>query len=438
MRNVHNITSAVALLAQKLHTSIVEQNALDRSGATPHSLASFASGYPGIALALHHAGHYLQRVDYIVGSRDLMRRTSAITHSNPYTNPGICSGTAGFSGVVQILSAWDTRYRPASNKVMWSLVEQMHEPKALLNSTGIGPQRYDVIDGLAGQLSVLRWAARKSDDDDLRVACDAAANDMISALTEVLSVDESGHMKWMLTPESYPPGAGWATEDHPFGSYNLGFAHGLPGIVAALATEERQNSATLEATRRAVQLLKGLSIETQGAMQWPNSVPAAPVTLAPLQPHSESAARSAWCYGSPGVTLAMTAAARSLAEDDLRMTSILALEADIIRPPRETMLISPTFCHGLAGVVAILGLPAYRESSKLSTYRESVVDEVVGGVRESHLYGVVDRPTMQSQVDDPSLLTGASGVLLTLLGEVDVAFSDWKHMLLLESEAATA
>ncbi len=96
-------------------------------------------------------------------------------------------------------------------------------------------------------------------------------------------------------------------------------------------------------------------------VNWPNAVSIvktdtsanAYVQASNSESSPDGPSRCAWCYGSPGVARSLWLAGEALDRSDYRDLAISAME-DVFRRPIATRRIdSPTFCHGVAGLLAI-------------------------------------------------------------------------------------
>jgi lantibiotic modifying enzyme len=110
---------------------------------------------------------------------------------------------------------------------------------------------------------------------------------------------------WHTSPDLLPA---WQRDLCPKGHYNLGLAHGVPGIVALLgqacaAGVARATAEPMLAESVAWLLAQGLPANMSSSFSsW-----AGPGV-------KRDSARSAWCYGDPGVAAALLVAARCVGE----------------------------------------------------------------------------------------------------------------------------
>src|SRR5207253_2631831 len=86
-------------------------------------------------------------------------------------------------------------------------------------------------------------------------------------------------------------------------------------------------------------------LEDEWGITWPD--------VAPLGDEKPAPARSAWCYGAPGVARALWLAGEALGERSHRELAVEAMAAVYRRPMATRRIDSPTFCHGVAGLLQI-------------------------------------------------------------------------------------
>jgi hypothetical protein len=147
---------------------------------------------------------------------------------------------------------------------------------------------------------------------------------------------------------------------------------------------------------------------------------------------AEAASRCAWCYGSPGIARALWLAGEALDRDDFRELAVAALRAVFRRPLAARMIDSPTFCHGVAGLLQITlrfahdtGLPELAEASR------GLVRQILAAYRPESLLGFRNLETGDRETDQPGLLDGAPGVALALLAAARDVEPTWDRLFLL-------
>lgn len=157
--------------------------------------------------------------------------------------------------------------------------------------------------------------------------------------------------------EPYTEGLCWHTqpdlllpeqrERYPEGYYNLGMAHGVPGIIALLG---RIHSAGIYRERIAYLL--------QGAVRWmlqqrlPHGSKSSFAALH-VPGYQPEACRLAWCYGDAGVAAALLLAARCVGERSWEQQALEIARLAAARDGQSCGVVDACFCHGSCGLAHI-------------------------------------------------------------------------------------
>jgi lantibiotic modifying enzyme len=222
--------------------------------------------------------------------------------------------------------------------------------------------------------------------------------------------------------------------DAPLGLYNLGLAHGVPGVIALLAelsvlevtaTRARQ---LLESTVRWLlsQKLPGDAGSCFPCRTWPAVTPVA--------------SRLGWCHGDLGIATSLMLAARR--------AGVKAWEQEARRVARDAALRSattagvtePSLCHGAAGVGHMFNRlyratrePLFAHAARAWLQRAMDMrraGEGVAGYLSPEPVAIGD-PREPRWLPDPGFLNGAAGIGLALLSGIRPTTLDWDRILLL-------
>lgn len=158
-----------------------------------------------------------------------------------------------------------------------------------------------------------------------------------------LAEAEGPGVTWRYVPL---PGAPFRfTEERPDGHVNVGFAHGVPGIVAFLAAAADADVAgTRDLLEPALRWLRAQRLPPGERSAFPKLV---------VPGRRPRGTRLAWCYGDPGVAVALLLAGRALGDGD-----VVEQARDVARrcagqSPEGVDgdgVDGPTLCHGSAGL----------------------------------------------------------------------------------------
>lgn len=401
------------------------------------SPATLSNGWPGVATFFAELAARDEAATSpwaAVAHAHLARAGSAlegVPHRGMYAGPAAvlsaaqtAAGSAGhYAGLRSRLADW------LAATVSARLEHERHR----VPGDGVDWFSYDLINGLAGSARLLLDAVRDPGETGPRVR--QALDETLGHLVRLARpITVHGHR----VPGWWVPAASQPTErdrgDYPDGDFNLGLAHGIPGPLTVLA-HAVQAGCEVDGQREAiadmVEWLRGWRLADDAGPYWPCRVSFAEET-ADRRMTQTSFTRTAWCYGSPGVAVALHVAGAALGRSDWSDDAVRALRAALERDEASWAIDGPTICHGYGGLLAICtevgtstGDPTLlRGAGRLMRSVLETADEAAPFV-----FGHLMRyPRARQQpghrcasVDVAGLLEGAAGVAAALLAFTDRA-----------------
>jgi hypothetical protein len=242
----------------------------------------------------------------------------------------------------------------------------------------------------------------------------------------------------LANAESTPGGLAWFTpaarlpphqrERSPDGHFDCGLAHGVPGPLALLgriAQEHSDDDRVRAAATSALGWLAAQALPPTSSGRYPS--------VSDRSGRPRSRARTAWCYGDPGVAIAAWSTARRLGLPD-EMWRALAREATT-RPIADTEIRDAGFCHGAAGLGHLAnrayqasGEPALRDAAR-RWFRATLAHRRPHGTEGIAGFAAWD-PTTEQLVPATDLVEGATGVALALLAAIQPVAPLWDRLFL--------
>jgi hypothetical protein len=224
--------------------------------------------------------------------------------------------------------------------------------------------------------------------------------------------------------------------DYPSGRGDLGVAHGVAGPIALLGTI----CGTGVERARARRLLEGSVHWLLAQAMATDTGPTFPLWSAPgFRPYP---ARSAWCYGDPGIAAALLIAARGAGNAGWEKEALdLACRA-AARPPLATGVVDASMCHGSAGLAHIYNrMYQATGAPELGRAAASWVQRTLDFYRSARASG---GPWVHGSRDPARLepwtgidvVDGAAGVALVLLAAATPVEPVWDRMFLLSGPGA--
>ena len=377
--------------------------------ATEMSDASLARGTAGLAVLCG----YLALADYDDGENAEQFLEQAVhTLSSGPMEPSLYSGFAGV--------AWATAHL---QQQLFEADEENSDQainKALRAYLARSPWRgdYDLIGGLVG------FGVYALERLPHPMAAELLER-VIDRLDETAERNAKG-ITWLTSPELLPA---WQRELCPNGYYNLGLAHGVPGVIALLG----QACAAQVARARAQPLLEKVMAWLLAQKLSGGGHSSFPSWVGPGIERDDC--RLAWCYGDAGIAAALLGAARCLGEPAWEREALEIARRAAERPPDTAGAADAGLCHGTAGLGHIFnrmfqatGAVWLKKAAVFWFERTLEMRHPTLGIGGFSALDVVNGE--RRWVDDPGLLSGAAGIALALLAAITPVVPAWDRMLL--------
>lgn len=325
--------------------------------------------------------------------------------------PSLYSGFCGVGWVVEHLTR---EFFEGDEDLCGALDEALDE---LLSSSGETLQ-YELVSGLAGFGTYL--LERLPSPDAARLVVRVV--DLLQATAE----DSAAGTTWFTPPAWLPP---WQREQMPEGCYNLGVAHGMPGVIGFLAAAQREGIDDPRIPRLAEGAVRWLL----GRKQPPGALSAFPAMIVPGLAGSEPT-RTSWCYGDLGIAMVLLSAARSFDQPDWEEEA-LSLARNVARRTQSSERDS-SLCHGTAGNSHLFNRlyqatadPEMKEAA-LAWLGCALELRQPGEGFAGFLTYVGSLPGKGTLAGSPGFLIGATGVGLALLAAVTDVEPAWDRVML--------
>lgn len=277
---------------------------------------------------------------------------------------------------------------------------------------------YDLISGLTG-LGV--YALERLP----RPSAAGVLERIVDRLAEIADTSRGG-AAWFTQPERLPD---WQREHHPQGNYNLGVAHGLPGVLPVLAGA----CAAGVAVDRARPLLDAAVGFLMARRLAPGMGSCFAHTWAPWEPDTTS--RLAWCYGDPGIAASLLATARAVGEPAWEREALDVALQSAARPEATAGIRDAGLCHGAAGLGHLFnrmyqttGEEPLAEAARFWFDRALGFRQEGEGIAGFRAWGTMPDGGMDWRTE-PGFLEGAAGIGLALLGAVSSIEPAWDRIL---------
>ena len=278
---------------------------------------------------------------------------------------------------------------------------------------------HDMINGISGALYYLLDFDYGPEEKQTLIKC-------IEYLISLTSDKEFNGKKiirfHVLQPDQNP---NLNQEEFKLGNINFGLAHGMLGPLIALAKAHNKGfyvNGLQEGIEKIYQLYEIFQLKNEGGVpSWPGTMTVEEYwNGACKKEHLHSC--SSWCYGNAGGIRGLQKVATYMGWKEKEHIYIEAMKRLYAQEIKNYNLFSPSVCHGFSSLVAIqtCSYAAYKDPGLLINLERNVrhlIEEYRrSNEREMSLTDIYNGTTWtEGYLKDLSLLTGSSGVAITLL-----------------------
>lgn len=281
---------------------------------------------------------------------------------------------------------------------------------------------YELVGGLAGYGTYL-----------VERLPNARAAEMLVRVLDLLEETRDASGSWFTPPEWLPE---WQRELMPRGAWNLGVAHGVPGVIGFLAAARREGFDDPRIATLAEDAVRWTLAQKQSGVAgslFPSHVP---------PDGNPRPTRTAWCYGDIGVAAVLLSAAQAFARDDWRDEALAIARAAARRSVMDTKVMDAGLCHGSTGIAHLFNrMYQATGDAELRQAADTWYLRALGMRRPGQglagLLSWVDAPAVDGKwlgqgqwKAEPGFLSGVAGIGLGLLAAVTEVEPAWDRVLL--------
>ncbi|MDT3766265.1 lanthionine synthetase C family protein [Priestia filamentosa] len=206
-------------------------------------------------------------------------------------------------------------------------------------------------------------------------------------------------------------------ENYPGGHIDLGLSHGICGplSVLALALENGfKQPGQVKVINNMVKFLLEWSQQDQYGIWWPGKVNFNEF-INKTSLSLESRSTYGWCYGTPGVARVLWICGRVLNNKKYQEVALNAYKAMYKRGVKELEINTPTFCHGLSGLLHLTHLMHIESNDdELLRFKEDIIRNLIPYFDKENPLGFYDVTFDGNKILSIGALDGMSGILTVL------------------------
>jgi lantibiotic modifying enzyme len=439
--STNNTVSLILEIANSLRDlENVERTVLSPSNVNPNPIIpdhhwdnlSLASGSSGLLLLFAELDRLFPEQQWDQASHQCVLRIKASLESSSHASLSLFGGLAGVAYSIQQASRGRTRYQKMIHYIDSVIIERIENDyllpmrEKLQASQSCSPSLYELIQGLSG---IGVYCLHNNNLPSFQQITKKIIHQLL-ALIQPIEINGKKVPGWYVSAENQFLES--EKYKYPQGNFNLGLSHGIPGVLAFLSVA-RLYGVCVNGQNEAIHYLADWIYQKkkgqEGAFYWDSRV-TFEEEVNGIQEQQHAHPMYAWCYGTPGVARSLYLAGKALKDESMQHQA-LSCYRSIFNQSRETWhLPSPTFCHGLAGLLTITNLMA--QDSQDAYLKEQVTTletMLLEHYREDIPFGFRDyEPSKNSHeyvhIDKPGLLEGTTGILLALLS-LHTSASSW-------------
>lgn len=412
-------------IADALHRPPAAWIPREREGVEPYRIArgaALAMGSAGIALFYAYLSLVSDNKDQWAGEADRFISRACDALEMVPMPAGLYRGISGIAWVVQHLQGFLYEEEPNDPEN-----DPNKEIDRVLLDNRRASEKFDLWEGCAGlgvyALERLPYSSAKK-----------LLELLINRLDQFSAHSDQG-IAWVTKPETI------RRKTQPTfssGYYDLGVAHGVPGVISFLS-RVHMLGISQDITGR---LLDG-AVSWLLAQQWEHHDGSIfPQFIQTPENKTRTSGTFGFCHGDLGLAAALASAAQCTGESSWKAKAIEAAHASIKYLKHSSLtapFTNPHLCHGTAGhghlfnrLYQTTGVELFKEEAR-KWFRHTLDIRKPGtGIAGYSKYGL-NEDGERSELYDPGLIQGAAGIGLALLSAITDIEPGWDRLMLVSS-----
>ncbi|MCL1662914.1 lanthionine synthetase C family protein [Elizabethkingia ursingii] len=392
----------------------ISSELLDKQYLKGDSSIGILGGNSGIIMFLFYYAQYSDDVMYSeVGKEYVYQLFDKINAGNVGTT--FCNGLSG--------AIWLLENLVKNNFIEFDIddsVAQLDEYLAVCMQKDIHSRNYDFLHGAIGYGMYFLERYKNTNSDRYKQEYLKYIYQLINFLEES-SIEYNNTIYWECDNNQEPK------------HINLGLAHGIPSIICFLA---KVYNANIEKERIKRILEKSVKFIMRYKTSENISTFPSKVDLHNIDYHNneDGVSRMAWCYGDLGIAIALYHANQILNNNEIEREYIVLLHKSAQRKSKPVSMVEDTsVCHGSFGLALIF--KKFYDRTKIESLNEAYtywLNEGLGkAVYTDGIAGFKAHRGDGKYEKETDILTGVSGIGLTLISILTKENIDWDECLLL-------
>ncbi|MGA8163797.1 MAG: lanthionine synthetase C family protein [Waddliaceae bacterium] len=400
---------------------------------SPWDKFSLDYGYPALIIFFSEMDTRFPEQNWDKAYKFLMDDLVKSVEETEYADFSLFSGFAGICFAIQIAAKKDSTYAHIDNifrfKLMQYVEHHMVEPMEIREKFGKlpFPSEYDAIKGLPG---LVFYLLSYQENPDVKELLDRMLRQLVRVTTDI-SKGTNKIPGWHVdindpaVQKIFPyPHLENLLRTYPNGFFETGLAHGISGCLAALAKAlscAMEVNGAIEGMHKIVHWLQQSQKKSGNlGFVWPKRLGLNLIDSNLVEVATDDYF-DGWAHGAPGILHSMLLAAHALEDRKLTVNCVNEFLKLIERIRNKHTYRGLPFCYGLAGIMAIVhNVRIMTKREEFAEIEQEIAEMIVAQYQYEAPFGFkCIAPSHQIEelllIDNPGLVTGSIGVLLSLL-----------------------
>lgn len=416
---IKELDTLVLKLSKRLSNVSYVEDVLKKSGLE-YKEYSLAVSYPALCILFSELQAHFPEEKFELVAHKYLEKINNSFETKGVDDISLFDGLSGVGYAAECMSQNGKFYQRFIAGLNEKIIERVEQNITEYRKNPVNELFYDIMYGITGIGNYLLNFPYKEEIKD-------TLHSIVLYIMELCDPNYIDTPKFTIDPHDSPLFTAIRNKEKKY--VNLGISHGVPGMLLLLIKTYEAGIVVpkqLDTIKFVASYISNCCIKREKEIFWESQKIVGTSNIDAI------AARDAWCYGTPGVSYSLLRASKILKDEEMFHLAVNSMKLSI-KERRE--IISPTFCHGLSGLCC-LARKYYEYTSDSYFYDEymKLLGDIVNLYNEDAPFGFKDKEIKRGIIvseDEIGLLTGVSGVILTILSCYKPVATKWDSIFLL-------
>lgn len=388
--------------------------------ATDYKHSSVAVSYPALCILFSELQHTFPQCNFDECAHRYLEKVNNSLGQNNMYDISLFDGLCGVGFAANCMSDNGKQYQSFIRNLNEHILDIADRNILQYRKLPLNELIYDTMYGLTGTANYLLNFKSESRVKNTLL-------NILQYLVDICTTSIDGIPKFAIRADQSQLFS--ASNDSRIRYVNLGVSHGIPGILLILCKSYESGiyvTNQLEAIKYLSEYISNSCVKNSNMIFWESQ------KIIGIDNDEAVPSRDAWCYGTPGVSYSLLVASNLLNDNEMHNLAIDSMKLSL-KSLRE--VISPTFCHGLSGLCCLARkFYEYTNDNYFYEMYMKLFEHILDLYSDQHPFGFIDKEVEKGQITNKheiGLLTGTTGVLLTILSCYKPIKTQWESIFLL-------